>query len=292
MYSINLATKILVNHYSKQLEKSKNPILLKWLCHKIRHTYGVLDVAQKIINTDKNLYLLGSEIKRNMELWCLLHDIWRFYQHDGNNLISTSKFDHGDKWFEILVDEWVDIKSVLLSVKYHNKLDINDMYSDNLYIDSDKKEKTEIDIVTKLVRDADKLQNLEYLLFDYNNTLENFNKKIYKSDKVVPDNYISNVNIEYLENNKMILHKNIKSIAERYCWTLSWLFDINFEWTKDIIIFDDIKWFFVQKLSSLWVDSKIISIIKNITIKDQQCLLNHRCSYFLQFRWKSMKIIV
>jgi hypothetical protein len=55
----------------------------------------------------------------------------------------------------------------LLPVKYHNKKIVNPLYQDREYLNLTQIEKDNIDMFSKLVRDADKLDNMEYFIFNF-----------------------------------------------------------------------------------------------------------------------------
>ncbi len=257
MLSLDKNTEILIKHYNDRLNIAQNNNIKKYILHKIRHIYWVLSASQRIMIIDPIFIDISKEIIKKIEISSLLHDIWRFYQFEWDVLFKSHQFEHWDRWYDILKDEWIDDLWILLSVKYHNKYKLDDFYDEiRLLKKSDIKLYDEIVLITKLVRDADKLQNIEYLFFNNDILKIEWDKANDFSEEILEDLW-KWILVDFKKS------KNKSKID--YCLMyLSWWFDINFEWTKKILISWNLKNNFIEMIKRLWWDHKIIKTINNI----------------------------
>jgi len=192
---------------------------------KIKHTYGVVRASEKIA---KGLNLEEDDIRLAM-LIALLHDIGRFEQVKKFDCFidnEDKEHDHAEFGIQVLFENNL-IRSfvkdnqydriILKAIKNHNKYKIEEGLSERELLHS------------KLLRDADKIDNFrvrktaEYETL-FNETEEEVeNEKI--SDKVFKD----------FLNHKQIKSKDRKTALD--CWVsyVAWIYDINYEITKDLI---------------------------------------------------------
>lgn len=122
---LNTATEILFKEYAGYVEMMHSvgcsEKVRDWILHKMRHTYAVLHSVQTIISNDPVLVRLSREDKEVIESAALLHDIGRFSQHDGENILSNAEHPHGDVGYRMLSERGVTHPAVLLGVKTHDK---------------------------------------------------------------------------------------------------------------------------------------------------------------------------
>ena len=175
--------------------------------HKYHHTFRVVEYAKEIA---KSLDLDVKEYNRAC-VCALFHDLGRFPQiRDYNTFIDADSFDHGDKSYEILIENNYNDEIVQKAVKYHNKKEIPKF--DEL-----------TDMHCKLVRDADKVDIMLYFLnepIDNNYDIdESIIKKFEKHELL--DNYKANTDFVYVV---------------RY---LAFIFDINYKKTIEILLEND-----------------------------------------------------
>jgi len=250
-YSLTEMTTLFENHYFKQFKLiQNNENILNYNNHKIRHTYGVLFTAQRIMTYEKDVFN-DNEIIKKTEIASLLHDIWRFYQNNWDRILSWKEFEHGDVGYEILKKEWITDLSILFAVKYHNKKDILWLYQEENFKNSKNKE--EIVTVLKLVRDADKIQNLEYILFNFNNRIFWLND--------INDDYTSRVFLDFLDK-KCVNRNYIKTYIDNVLLFSSWIFDLNFKTSKRFLVNDNFVDFIIWKLEEVNLDKNMIFKIK------------------------------
>ncbi len=252
-YSLTEMTTLFEHHYFSQLEKIKNnKDILNYNNHKIRHTYGVLFTAQRIMTYEKKIFD-NEHIIKKAEISSLLHDIGRFYQNNGERILSWSEFEHGEFWYDILKKEWITDLSILFGVKYHNKKDIDWIFDEEDFIKLKDIEKEEVLNVLKLVRDADKLQNLEYILF-------NFNDRLFWLDKI--DNSYTDIVLEQFLNKVCVDRKYKKTYIDNILLLAWWIFDLNFQTSNNFLKNDKFIDFIVLKLEEVSLDKDIILKIK------------------------------
>lgn len=228
MYSLTKATQILVKHY-ELWNQNTNEEILKYNAHKIRHSNWVLEVWRNLLIKIKENQTLNDEIINKAEIILLLHDVARFYQNNKNNILKNSEFEHWDEWYKILKNEWYD-ESICLAVKYHNKYSIDWLYKEIEFKKMSVEEQKNVEFLSKLIRDADKLQNMIYTIFNIGHFLD---IDVYWHWLKRED--ISEVNIIDIKNKKQIDRKNIFTFWDYLLSSLCWVFDMNFQESIDML---------------------------------------------------------
>jgi len=232
---INNAIEILQNHYQKQFaninhtDDNKN-----YFFHKIKHSYGVLQCAYRIIARDEFLSKQSEELKMRMIIWALLHDLGRFYQTNWERLLQNHEFDHWNASYNIMKQEGIEDVWLLLSAKYHNKHDdaLKNIPDEPEFQKLSQQEQEEAMIIIKLVRDADKLDNIEFAVYDDMKICENFSKRMkYSYEKTGINDKLLN---DFLSG-RCWDRKDNHSLADEVLQFGSWINDINYSWTKDLI---------------------------------------------------------
>ena len=181
--------------YTSHYDKTSPGISLKY-----NHSFRVVEKSL-VIAENLNLTLEDMELVR---VCALLHDIARFEQYKEFNSFDDKKtFDHGDKGEEILKENGFTNEIILNSVKYHNKLDIPK--------ELDNRNK----LFLKIIRDADKLDILQYQGY-------NCETKDYTISQEIKDYFINHKQIDYKikrkpEGNLIVLLK-----------FLAYIFDLNY----------------------------------------------------------------
>lgn len=174
------------------------------IIHKYNHTYRVLEYAKEIA---KSLDLNEKEETRAC-ICALFHDLGRFPQiRDYDTFVDADSIDHGDKSYEILIENNYDDEIVQKAVKYHNKKEVPKF--DEL-----------TDMHCKLVRDADKVDIMLYFLnetIDNNYDIDESIIKKFENHELL-DNYKANTDFVYVV---------------RY---LAFIFDINYKKTMEILL--------------------------------------------------------
>lgn len=187
-----------------------------------------LRVCSEIIDIGESCELHENEL-RLAETMALLHDLGRFEQYSNYLTFSDKKsLNHSGLAVKILEENKVlnDLSPETTDLIYncilnHNKLEIPyESFGDELFY-------------SKLLRDADKI-DIFYVFTDYFE-----NRTLYPGNTIeldlpdIPD--INEENLLFLESGKLIKSENLKSFNDFKLMQLSWLFDINFSRSYEII---------------------------------------------------------
>jgi len=185
--------------------------------YKYYHSYRVMDasilLATKLKLAKKDIYLA--------KIIGLLHDIGRFEQDKLYNSFKDIKMDHGNYGVTTikennLLDKYnidkEDYEVVYKAIKNHNKFEIEEGLT-----------KREL-LFTKIIRDADKLDIL------YSLGEEKYKPKLRQDDQEISLSLKENFFNHKLGNTKEVKNKNDGLII-----TFSYIYDINFKETYEII---------------------------------------------------------
>ena len=210
---------------------------------KINHSYRTAAYARKIgmaIGVDADL----------AELIGLLHDIGRFEQiRIYNTFCDKESVDHADLGAEILetnnyIEKYCDDKEtqklIIKAVKYHNKYKIAE--------DIDGEELT----YCKLIRDADKIDILNYM--EYENIT-----KLFNFEAILKDDISNNVYEEMLAS-KVVNRYDAKTELDDYMLEVGFVYDVNYDISIELIK----KNKSIDKLCDLIKDAKEKDKIKDI----------------------------
>lgn len=150
------ATRLLSSCVAEGYSKCKGPEAFEWVSHKARHSFGVAFALRRI----SEIKPADWEFRDLAETSCLLHDVGRFYEHDGVSVITG--FDHGKAGAGIVRKSGKFPKEVELAVKYHSVRNHNEIFSDADFLSLDDAGRFRAESLLKMVRDADKLENVDY----------------------------------------------------------------------------------------------------------------------------------
>lgn len=233
-----------------------NKEILRYNTHKIRHTIWVLEKWRDIL---LKMNIQDKKIKNIADISFLLHDIWRFFQNNKKRVLSWTEFEHWDWGYGYIKTHYKKDNNyiiVALAVKYHNKLNIDNIYNEEEYINLSDADKKLCIFITKLLRDADKLQNMAYLLYDLD--------KLYYFAHAKDSNEVSQLVLDDILNKRCVNTKNVKTVVDYILIYLSWYFDIYFKETIDILSFYWYKEIVLNVLREHWIDEKIYTEIKDV----------------------------
>lgn len=224
MNNIYKATKLIGDTYAKQII-GENEYIQSWLIHKLKHTFSVSSNIMDLLFQEKEIYESFTDSERELvELSAILHDIGRFYQHSKGRHLENSEFDHGKFAVELLKNNPDFNNPILLfAIEEHNQFSIN--FENLYYRNLSKHDKKVAEITAKLLRDADKLENIKNFVYNGISALH-FN---------IPDSPLSDEIKGELIAKRQISHELVKSKIDRIVNGLSWIFDIYFESTKEQI---------------------------------------------------------
>ncbi len=220
------ASRLIGDSYAKQMQRfvdveERN----RYLIHKLKHTFGVESVILDIMINEKTIQpYLTNEAKELITLSAILHDLGRFYQFDENGkYIPNDIFHHGQKSVDLIKDNpsFNDPK-LLFAIQSHDKIAID--YSSPLYVNMNEEEKKIADIMAKLLRDADKFENMRHFVVN--------GRPIFSNMKIEP---LSDKVKEFIKNKTLVDRKFLQTSADIVADFILWLNDINFDTTKEFI---------------------------------------------------------
>ena len=247
----NLKARQALKNYIEKYDFSNPRIKLK-----ATHIYRVADVAKQIA-TELNL---SKEQKDVAELIGLLHDIGRFEQLRIYDTFKDSEsINHAELGVKVLKEnnfikefcndeKYYDI--IYTAILNHNKYKIEDGLDEETLLQS------------KIIRDADKIDILNLLVFETFETL-------YKKKEII-DEPITEKNLNAILKGNQIERKDQKNNMDDWASNIGYVYDINFKPSFRILkerdyinkIIDRTKTPEMEKIRSYvnkYIDEKIIS---------------------------------
>ena len=188
---------------------------------KITHIERVAGISKKIA---QNLKLSEEEIQL-AELIGLLHDIGRFEQIRLYNTFSDKdSINHGEIAVKILFEDGL-IRRFIKTDKYDKIIKLAIVNHNRTYIEEGLTERELLH--AKIIRDADKADIYSVLISENKKTI--WGKEDLSKEKISDEIYR-----EYIED-KRINYKERKTCADTLVCHFNYVFDLNFESTKQII---------------------------------------------------------
>lgn len=254
MYSLTNATELFVNNYLKWIWKEKSDLIKKYNAHKVRHTMWVLECWRMILIYMKQNWFYDEVLFNKAEMTFILHDIARFFQNDWEKILSISQFDHWYEWYNILKEIGEYDKWICLAIKYHDKYSIDWLFKDQEYIELTIKEKEDCVFLAKIIRDADKVQNMIYSIYNPEDYFFNLWVNIF-------DWKFSYENIWNLQWQILLGRDYINTKIDLVMSNFSRIFDINFQesfkFLQSFCYYEEI----IKILKWLkWCDEELINI--------------------------------
>lgn len=217
---IYTATQILSSAYTQQIatQGEDNHV---WLHHKLRHSFNVACYIMDIFTSEKNIYeLFSSEERSLVESTAILHDLGRFYQYKDKKHIPSAIFDHGEEGAKMLLNNSdFNDKKMLFAIAEHGHYTIN--YDNPFYTSLSQSERQKADILVKLLRDADKFDNLRFFI--------NYDKERIFG---LPKGPLSENVKQDLSAKRTVNISHLQTASDGLAVKLSWVNDINFSATK------------------------------------------------------------
>ncbi len=140
----NKIVRFLVQEYVNKICYYASEEELNYNVHKLIHTFGVVDMAQKLL--DETSPTLPKKIQQQILNAAILHDVGRCYEFENGEKVHI---DHGKVGAELIKKQFPKMETEMLSTLMHNKL-------------ASDKDPQSCQPVLDYVRDADMLANLTY----------------------------------------------------------------------------------------------------------------------------------
>ncbi len=218
---------------------------------KKEHSLKVSELAGQIAQAEK----FNDKTTLLCKVAGLMHDIGRFEQL---NLFGTlddlKSIDHGDLGYDVLSNTGFlehfstpEQLALLFAVKNHNKRYVT-QFPDDI-----------TEKITKTVRDADKLD--VYRVMQTN--LENANNGNRKAVLLELDENgeISEEVMQQFENHEIVNKKLLKTATDFLVMQLSWIFDVNYQSTFNLIAQSDGYRYLMSCLSNSNIYDKVEDIV-------------------------------
>ena len=244
-YALN-AVKFLYQHYENSKKYvADSEYYNEYNEEKIYHSMQVIGAMKYIMKHEKTFQNRDETFLNCAKIATILHDVGRFeeikrlYDAEKNrnkkDSLWNSNLNHGYIGYEILKNsaEYNDPR-IYIPVKHHGNM-IEELYADEEFATiRDEKLKKDIIEIIFLVRDADKTANF-YLM---TNGRHNKFPHVFKNDFSEKDNArpISPEALEEFTGFQVVGRENAYNYATRYLNVLSWIFDINYLPSFDLII--------------------------------------------------------
>ena len=229
MINIKKAQEEFINFLNSYDDKSKLGFELKQ-----KHTYRVMKLS-KVIAEKLNL---SKEEVMISKLIALLHDIGRFDEITFFNQFNSAKFDHASQGIKILFEN-NKIRNFIKSDKYDEIIKKSILYHSLKELPNNLNEDELIQ--AKIIRDADKLDNLKFRI----NT---------KAEKCFPGNLKNKFDVENasindkvyksMMNQECVNVKDRESALDLFICVLGFIYDLNFKESLEIVKEND----YVNKL--------------------------------------------
>ena len=187
---------------------------------KVEHTMHVLDETRQLCSAED----VDARRSRLAEFVALLHDLSRFEQfRQSGSFNDAESFDHGDRSAELAArDGWVrdlehrEAEAVLTAVCWHNKLAVpGDLSPDAA-------------LLTRVIRDTDKLDIMRILIDHLDHPGKN-PAVVYSMDR---NTRLTPAVAAALAAGRQVDHRDMRTAVDFTAATLSWVYDLNFTWSR------------------------------------------------------------
>ena len=240
--------------------------------HKFKHSVEVLHIGQKIMEQTPELKNKSPEFKDRAQKALLFHDVGRFlealknYKAEQNHLTSSPlAYDHGLIGYRLLKkNPLYNDERILFALRYHGK--IRSSVERELHRKTIKNSPLIQDItdIIHLVRDADKLANLKVIKKDNHLTKDLFYRNLSKEERTAPIS--PNIKQQFIKK-QTIRFNALTSYADRILMVLSWIFDLNYQYTEELFSLRNYDKYLIKELSRYHHNQEDLSLIKSITKK-------------------------
>jgi len=238
--------------------------------HKFKHSVDVLHIGEKILKETPELSNCSPVFTDFAEKALLFHDVGRFkealnrYQKDKKHIkIAPSACDHGLIGYNLMKKNpaYNDMR-ILFALRYHGKM-MNRVMTSKLWKEiANSPQRDDIIKILYLVRDADKLSNLKNIKKEEHLKKDVFYRQL--SSKALNAPISEAVMAQFLAR-KTILFSTVFSFADRVLMVLSWIFDLNYEFTKQTFIKNGYDKYLLNELSQYHQNKEDLKKIQTLT---------------------------
>lgn len=228
-------------HYRQAIAKVPDDSFFREsINHKFRHSISVLHIGEKIIQETSELRDNSQDFQKLAKTALLFHDVGRFEEavkrHNTPNLTANAEilnqYDHGLIGYETLKNNprYNDIR-ILLAIRYHGKM-MEEVRNSALWQEAQNSPYSDgAQKILYLVRDADKLANLNDVKKKNHLQKDIFFKLLTK--EALEAGLSESVKQQFFAR-QTILSSTVSSFADRILQVISWIFDFNYQVSKKI----------------------------------------------------------
>ena len=223
---LELEKNLLCKEYQNSLLYIKdNQILMSLAKEKVAHPYQVLDIGNYILKNENVFKNWNNKKIKQARIALLLHDIGRFQEIINKVQNPNLKYDHGILGYNLLVNiAQYNHPRITIPIKHHGHM-IEELYDDpEFYTIEDPQIKYEIEKITLLVRDADKIANLKFLSESDEHIWSLFNITKNSQNKTP----ISQIVYKTFLKQQVVLHKDVITNSDFILLLICWIFDLNY----------------------------------------------------------------
>lgn len=260
-------------YYKQAIEKvPSDSFFYQNINHKFKHSVDVLHIGQQILANTPELRTKNSQFISIAEKALLFHDIGRFkeavnnYNNEKKHLPSSAlHYDHGLIGYNLLKNNPLyNDERILFSLRYHGKIKNSVTRAlNNPTIKNSPLKQDFLDIIN-LVRDADKMANLKVIKKNNHLTKDLFYRNLSKEARTAP---LSAKVQEQFINKQTIRFNTLHSYADRILMILSWIFDLNYQYTQKLFTLRGYDKYLLRELGRFHPNKKDLSLIKSIIKK-------------------------
>ena len=208
--------------------------------HKFKHSVEVLHIGRTILKQTPELSDRTVEFSNFAEKALLFHYVGRFTestlrytaQNSADKEAPAPIYDHSLIGFELLKQNplYNDIR-ILLAVRFHGSL-MRDVKNSPLWQQAeDSPHFQNAEKILYLVRDADKLSILHSTVSENRLMKDPFYRQLTPEALNAP---LSENVLQQFMNQQNIVSSTVYSFADRLLYVLSWIFDFNYQKTRQI----------------------------------------------------------
>ena len=248
-------------------------VLKNFINRKFKHSIKVLHIGKHIMYETAELKREPTTFKDIAQKALLFHDVGRFEEAVlrykttdlSANPEKTNQYDHGLIGYKKIKNNpnYNDAR-ILFPVLYHGKMIEEIKKSAEWKKIAKKPYKDEAEKILFLVRDADKLENLEKIKKE--DKLRNDLLFTSLAPKALNAGLSQNVKQQFFAKQTISL-STIHSFADRILLVLSWIFDLNYQKTKEIFKQQEYGQYLLNMLSQYHKSKKDIEEITSFMNK-------------------------
>ncbi len=265
---------LLQEEYQKCLEITKhNKSFTSLTKEKIQHSYQVLEAGNYILKEENVFKNWSSQRIKEARTALLLHDIGRFAEIISKIQFPEQDTDHGILGYNILanIPEYYNPR-IIIPIKHHGHM-IEELYNDpEYYTLEDPQLKYEIEKISFLVRDADKIANFKLLSESGQDIWKLF--RIQKGQK--KQSSISEIVYQTFLKHKVIHLSDAHTNSDFILLLICWIFDLNYQSSFAYMQSNQCFEFLVEELRNSNSDSsaqqQIEEVIRNYLHQKEQQL--------------------